>query len=88
LLRRTLSDLQRCDIDGLLAQPFTVRSLMCTPVGPNLCNKIAHGMADTVPCFSGYGVYAWRLILALVMHGYHLMLRAEQANRAVGATEV
>ena len=45
-------------------------------------------MADTVPCFRGYGVYAWRLILAFVMHGYHLMLRAEQANRAVGATEV
>jgi hypothetical protein len=63
---------------------FTIRSLMCKPLGPNLRNKVAHGLAGADLCSSGYGVYAWWLILALVVEGFHLMHRAEEANRPDG----
>lgn len=59
---------------------FMIRSLMCKPIGPNLRNNIAHGLAGANLCYSGYGVYAWWLILALVLQGYRIMHRAEEAN--------
>lgn len=66
---------------------FTIRSLMCKPIGPNLRNKIAHGLAGANLCNSGYGVYTWWLILALVLQGFHMMMRAEQANNPGGGEE-
>jgi hypothetical protein len=62
------------------ALTFTIRSLMCKPIGPNLRNQVAHGLAGTALCHSGYGVYAWWLILALVTEGYHMMMRAHEAS--------
>ena len=59
---------------------FTIRALMCKPLGPNLRNQVAHGLAGANLCASGYGVYAWWLILALVVEGFHMMQRAEDAN--------
>jgi hypothetical protein len=61
---------------------FTIRALMCKPLGPNLRNQVAHGLAGTNLCASGYGVYAWWLILALVAEGFHMMHRAEEANNS------
>jgi hypothetical protein len=66
---------------------FTIRSLMCKPLGPNLRNQVAHGLAGADLCSSGYGVYAWWLILALVVEGFHMMHRAEQENRSHGDEE-
>lgn len=63
---------------------FTIRSLMCTAPGPNLRNKVAHGLAGADLCSSGYSIYTWWLILALVTEGYHMMQRADQANRSDG----
>lgn len=63
---------------------FTIRALMCKPLGPNLRNQVAHGLAGTNLCASGYGVYAWWLILALVVEGFRMM---QQAEDATGATE-
>lgn len=59
---------------------FTIRALMCKPLGPNLRNQVAHGLAGANLCSSGYGVYAWWLILALVVEGFHMMRQAEDAN--------
>jgi len=64
---------------------FTIRALMCTPLGPNLRNQVAHGLAGANLCNSGSGVYAWWLILALVVEGYHMMHRAEEANNPADA---
>lgn len=61
---------------------FTIRSLMCKPLGPNLRNQVAHGLAGTNLCASGYGVYAWWLILALVVDDFRRMHEAESAARA------
>jgi len=61
---------------------FTIRALMCKPLGPNLRNQVAHGLAGANLCASGYGVYAWWLILALVVDGFRMMHEAEDANSA------
>lgn len=66
---------------------FTIRALMCNPLGPNLRNQVAHGLAGSNLCNSGYGVYAWWLILALVVEGYHMMHQAEEANNSADPTE-
>lgn len=66
---------------------FTIRSLMCKPLGPNLRNQVAHGLADYDLCASGYGVYAWWLILTLVVEGFHMLQRVERANHPDNAGE-
>jgi hypothetical protein len=63
---------------------FTIRALMCKPLGPNLRNQVAHGLAGTNLCASGYGIYAWWLILALVADDFRKM---HQAESAAGANE-
>ena len=65
---------------------FTIRALMCKPLGPNLRNQVAHGLAGMNLCASGYGVYAWWLILALVADDFRKMYQAENA-RSTSDTE-
>ncbi|WP_036177456.1 DUF4209 domain-containing protein [Massilia sp. 9096] len=68
---------------------FTVRSLMCEQEGPNLRNAVAHGMADSALCNSVHGVYAWWLVLRLVVTSFVTNLPEEQerapATRERGA---
>jgi hypothetical protein len=66
---------------------FTILALMCKPLGPNLRNQVAHGLAGANLCSSGYGVYAWWLILALVVEDFRMMHQAEDANNADGAVD-
>jgi hypothetical protein len=66
---------------------FTLRALMCVADGPNLRNKIAHGLVGSAQCNSGYGLYVWWLILRLVAHSYILMIRSEQANATSSGTD-
>jgi hypothetical protein len=49
---------------------FTIRSIMCEQEGPNLRNAVAHGLADSSLCNGLLGVYAWWLILRLVVRSY------------------
>ncbi|WP_323144850.1 DUF4209 domain-containing protein [Massilia phyllosphaerae] len=49
---------------------FTVRAIMCEQEGPNLRNAVAHGIADDSLCSGVYGVYAWWLILRLVVESF------------------
>lgn len=79
-----LPEMARCFGEPLT---FTIRALMCKPLGPNLRNQVAHGLAGSNLCNSGYGVYAWWLILALVVEGYHMMHRAEKAKNPADAVE-
>jgi hypothetical protein len=66
---------------------FTVRALMCKPLGPNLRNQVAHGLAGSNLCNSGYGVYAWWLILALVVEGFRMMQQTEEENNPDSAKD-
>ncbi|TFW31755.1 DUF4209 domain-containing protein [Massilia horti] len=49
---------------------FTIRSIMCEQEGPNLRNAVAHGLADSGLCNGQLGVYAWWLVLRLVVWSY------------------
>lgn len=45
---------------------FDIQALFCEPVGPNLRNKIAHGLLDNESCHSVAAIYAWWYALKLV----------------------
>jgi hypothetical protein len=53
---------------------FTIRSLMCEQEGPNLRNAVAHGLAGRGLCEGPYGVYAWWLVLRLIVRQYVAMV--------------
>lgn len=49
---------------------FEFRALFCDACGPNLRNRVAHGLLDDRECNSVYTVYAWWLTLRLVFNSY------------------
>ena len=49
---------------------FEIRSLFCDPFGPNLRNKLAHGLLDDRACYSPDAIYAWWLGLKLVFNTF------------------
>lgn len=59
---------------------FTIRAIMCEQEGPNLRNAVAHGMADSALCNSMHGVYAWWLVLRLVVESFVADLPEEQEH--------
>lgn len=59
---------------------FTIRAIMCEQEGPNLRNAVAHGMADSALCNSMHGVYAWWLVLRLVVESFVADLPQEQEH--------
>lgn len=52
---------------------FEITALMCHQQGANLRNAVAHGQADSTLCESAQAVYAWWLILRLVVQAFHVM---------------
>lgn len=52
---------------------FTITALMCDQEGPNLRNVVAHGLADSRHCEGDLGIYAWWLVLRLVVRGFAAM---------------
>jgi hypothetical protein len=61
---------------------FEIKALFCDPLGANLRNEIAHGLIDDNSCNTIYGVYAWWLILKLVINAFW------NAVRQVNDTEI
>ena len=64
---------------------FTIRSIMCEQEGPNLRNAVAHGMADSGLCEGVHGVYAWWLILSLIVKSFVDGQRHEQGDATAEA---
>lgn len=64
---------------------FTIRSIMCEQEGPNLRNAVAHGMADIGLCEGVHGVYAWWLILSLIVKSFVDGQRHEQGDATAEA---
>ncbi|MYM92783.1 DUF4209 domain-containing protein [Duganella vulcania] len=58
---------------------FEIRALMCHQQGANLRNAVAHGLADGALCESAQAVYAWWLILRLVLQALRAMVSADGA---------
>ena len=51
------------------ALTFEIEALYCNPFGPNLRNALAHGLIGDSDCDSAYSIYAWWLVLKLVIGG-------------------
>ena len=49
---------------------FEISALFCDPFGPNLRNKLAHGLLDDRACYSPDVIYAWWLGLKLVFNTF------------------
>ena len=47
---------------------FEINTLFCEPTGPNLRNRIAHGLLNDNESQSVYAIYAWWLTLKLVVN--------------------
>lgn len=62
---------------------FELKSLFCDAFGPNLRNKLAHGLLDEDECNSPFAIYAWWLALRLTFNTWW-----NSANPAAGQQEV
>lgn len=51
---------------------FGICALMCTQVGPNFRNDIAHGLATSADCHTLVGLYTWWFIFRLIFNQWHL----------------
>lgn len=49
---------------------LAINALMCDRAGPNLRNDVAHGLADEALCESVLALYAWWLVLQLVVETF------------------
>lgn len=61
---------------------FELRALLCGPLGPNLRNEVAHGLAGDAVFSSGASVYLWWLTLKLVFMPYWNSLHDPEAAEA------
>lgn len=49
---------------------FEFKALFCDPYGPNLRNEIAHGLLSYEYAQSEYSIYAWCLLLRMVVNSF------------------
>ncbi|GGR13489.1 DUF4209 domain-containing protein [Agromyces mediolanus] len=57
---------------------WNMRALYCGPLGPNLRNRVAHGLVSDVEAAGADVVFAWWLALRLAFVPYFNMVRAEE----------
>ncbi len=62
----TLMDLPEVDVVFGKDLAFELRTLFCDAFGPNLRNKLAHGLLDADACHTPFAIYAWWLGFRLV----------------------
>ena len=66
---------------------FEIEALFCDANGPNLRNDIAHGLVDDDAAFSRYSVYAWWLVLHLVVSTFWHSVQEQRPEPPVVADE-
>ncbi len=49
---------------------LAIRAIMCDQAGSNLRNDIAHGLADEALCSSPFALYAWWMVLQLIVETF------------------
>lgn len=49
---------------------FEIKALFCDPFGPNLRNELAHGLIGADQAQSTYSIYAWWLMLKIVLNTF------------------
>lgn len=61
---------------------FEIRSLLCGPLGPNLRNRVAHGLVAAAEAEGAHGLYLWWFALKLVYTQYFNRLQGDDAPDA------
>lgn len=76
----TLLDMQEAvavfDQDKL----FELKALFANSIGPNLRNEVAHGLLTDNAAYSASPVYAWWMLLRMVIHS--IIVSSEESNEA------
>lgn len=63
---------------------FEIKSVFTEPLGLNLRNEVAHGLLDDESSSSIHAVYAWWMIIRLLIDS---VVRGSIRNKNHGATE-
>ncbi len=58
---------------------YEIRALLCGPLGPNLRNRVAHGLVAAAETEGTHGLYLWWFALKLVCTQYFNRLHANDA---------
>lgn len=68
---------------------WNIRALYCGPLGPNLRNRVAHGLLSESESSNGYVLFAWWLALRLAFVPFfnHTMADAKDPDYGGDATE-
>lgn len=67
---------------------LSIHAIMCDRAGSNLRNDVAHGLADEALCESELAVYAWWMVLQIVVETCAAALKAEQSAGAYQPSQV
>ncbi|EPD85899.1 hypothetical protein HMPREF1529_00914 [Microbacterium sp. oral taxon 186 str. F0373] len=59
---------------------WNIRALFCGPTGPNLRNRVAHGLLGEAESCGDAALYAWWLAFLLAFTPYYHALRSEQGG--------
>ena len=67
---------------------FGICALMCTQIGPNFRNDIAHGLATSADCHTPVGLYTWWFIFRLIFNQWHLARQTADSGDEPGVAEM
>jgi hypothetical protein len=59
---------------------FELKALFANSIGPNLRNEVAHGLLTDNAAYSASPVYAWWMLLRMVIHS--IIVSSEESNEA------
>ncbi|MCS6098129.1 DUF4209 domain-containing protein [Shewanella baltica] len=59
---------------------FELKALFANSIGPNLRNEVAHGLLTDSAAYSASPVYAWWMLLRMVIHS--IIVSSEESNEA------
>lgn len=59
---------------------WNIRALFCGPTGPNLRNRVAHGLLDDAESSGNAALYAWWMAFLLAFTPYYHALREEERS--------
>ena len=60
---------------------FELKALFCDSIGANLRNELAHGLISYYPSQSYYSIYAWWLLLRIVVNTYLMNLENQSLEK-------
>lgn len=77
-----LEERNESQADSVLGEDlaWNIRALFCGPTGPNLRNRVAHGLLDEAESGGDAALYAWWMAFLLAFTPYYHAVRAESTD--------